>query len=51
MTTARAEAPTQKEVMEFAFKMVGELGAALAAAHVYVGDKLGLFARSRRAVR
>lgn len=29
--------------MEFAFKMVGELGAALAAAHVYVGDRLGLF--------
>ncbi len=41
--TATAQAPTQEEVMEFVFKMVGELGAALAAAHVYVGDRLGLF--------
>jgi 2-polyprenyl-3-methyl-5-hydroxy-6-metoxy-1,4-benzoquinol methylase len=29
--------------MDFAFKVVGELGAALAGAHVYIGDRLGLF--------
>jgi 2-polyprenyl-3-methyl-5-hydroxy-6-metoxy-1,4-benzoquinol methylase len=31
------------EIMGFAFKVVGELGAALAGAHVYIGDRLGLF--------
>jgi 2-polyprenyl-3-methyl-5-hydroxy-6-metoxy-1,4-benzoquinol methylase len=31
------------EIMGFAFKVVGELGAALAVAHVYIGDRLGLF--------
>jgi 2-polyprenyl-3-methyl-5-hydroxy-6-metoxy-1,4-benzoquinol methylase len=29
--------------MEFAFKVVNELGAAMAAPHVYIGDQLGLF--------
>jgi 2-polyprenyl-3-methyl-5-hydroxy-6-metoxy-1,4-benzoquinol methylase len=29
--------------MEFAFKVVGELGAAMAAPHVYIGDRLGIF--------
>ena len=47
MTTATAspktEATNMDEVMEFAFKVVGELGAALAGAHVYIGDRLGLF--------
>jgi ubiquinone/menaquinone biosynthesis C-methylase UbiE len=31
------------EVMGFAFKVVNELGAAMAAPHVYIGDQLGLF--------
>ena len=31
------------EIMGFAFKVVGELGAALAGAHVYIGDRLNLF--------
>lgn len=43
MTTQTAEAPTMDEIMGFAFKVVGELGAALAGAHVYIGDRLGLF--------
>ena len=43
MTTATAEAPSMEEVMEFAFKVVNELGAAMAAPHVYIGDQLGLF--------
>jgi 2-polyprenyl-3-methyl-5-hydroxy-6-metoxy-1,4-benzoquinol methylase len=43
MTTATVEAPSMEEVMEFAFKVVNELGAAMAAPHVYIGDQLGLF--------
>jgi 2-polyprenyl-3-methyl-5-hydroxy-6-metoxy-1,4-benzoquinol methylase len=31
------------EVMEFAFKVVNELGAAMAAPHVYIGDRLDIF--------
>lgn len=41
--TETAPPPTQEEVMEFAFKVVNELGAAFATAHVYIGDRLGLF--------
>jgi 2-polyprenyl-3-methyl-5-hydroxy-6-metoxy-1,4-benzoquinol methylase len=41
--TIEAPAPTMDEIMAFAFKVVGELGAALAGAHVYIGDRLGLF--------
>ena len=41
--TATAPAPSMDEVMEFAFKVVNELGAAMAAPHVYIGDQLGLF--------
>ena len=42
--TATAEtAPSMDEVMEFAFKVVNELGAAMAGAHVYVGDRMDLF--------
>lgn len=43
MTTATTSAPTMEEVMEFAFKVVNELGAAMAAPHIYIGDQLGLF--------
>ncbi len=43
MTTATAPAPTMDEIMEFAFKVVGELGAAMAAPHVYIGDRMDLF--------
>jgi 2-polyprenyl-3-methyl-5-hydroxy-6-metoxy-1,4-benzoquinol methylase len=46
MTTATATAtiePSTEEVMAFAFKVVNELGAAMAAPHVYIGDQLGLF--------
>jgi 2-polyprenyl-3-methyl-5-hydroxy-6-metoxy-1,4-benzoquinol methylase len=47
MTTATSTAtttqPSMDEIMGFAFKVVGELGAALAGAHVYIGDRLGLF--------
>lgn len=43
MTTATTSAPSMEEVMEFAFKVVNELGAAMAAPHVYIGDQLGLF--------
>ena len=43
MTTQTTPAPTHEEIMGFAFKVVGELGAALAGAHVYIGDRLGLF--------
>jgi 2-polyprenyl-3-methyl-5-hydroxy-6-metoxy-1,4-benzoquinol methylase len=42
MTTATS-APTHEEVMGFAFKVVNELGAAMAAPHVYIGDQLGIF--------
>jgi 2-polyprenyl-3-methyl-5-hydroxy-6-metoxy-1,4-benzoquinol methylase len=31
------------QVMEFAFKVVNELGAAMAAPHIYIGDRLDLF--------
>ena len=41
--TAPATAPNMDEVMEFAFKVVNELGAAMAAPHVYIGDRLDLF--------
>ncbi len=41
--TAPAAAPSMEEVMEFAFKVVNELGAAMAGAHVYIGDRLDLF--------
>ncbi len=37
------EAPSMDEVMDFAHKMVSELGAAMAAPHVYIGDQLGIF--------
>ena len=43
MTTATANPPTMDEIMEFAFKVVGELGAAMAAPHVYIGDRMNLF--------
>lgn len=43
MTTQTAPAPTMDEIMEFAFKVVNELGAALAAPHIYIGDRLDLF--------
>jgi 2-polyprenyl-3-methyl-5-hydroxy-6-metoxy-1,4-benzoquinol methylase len=43
MTTTTTPAPTMDEIMEFAFKVVGELGAAMAAPHVYIGDRLDLF--------
>ena len=43
MTTATIDAPSMEEVMGFAFKVVNELGAAMAAPHVYIGDQLGLF--------
>jgi 2-polyprenyl-3-methyl-5-hydroxy-6-metoxy-1,4-benzoquinol methylase len=43
MTTAEAVQAPQDDVMDFAFKVVGELGAALAGAHVYIGDRLLLF--------
>lgn len=43
MTTETAPAPTMDEIMEFAFKVVGELGAAMAAPHVYIGDELDIF--------
>jgi 2-polyprenyl-3-methyl-5-hydroxy-6-metoxy-1,4-benzoquinol methylase len=43
MTTETAPQPTMDEIMEFAFKVVNELGAAMAAPHVYIGDQLGLF--------
>ena len=32
-----------EEIMDFAFKVVNELGAAMAAPHIYIGDQLGLF--------
>lgn len=41
--TATPTAPNMDEVMEFAFKVVNELGAAMAAPHVYIGDRLDLF--------
>ena len=41
--TAPSAAPPMEEVMEFAFKVVNELGAAMAAPHVYIGDNLGLW--------
>ena len=43
MTTETAPAPTMDEVMGFAFKVVNELGAAMAAPHVVIGDKLDLW--------
>ena len=43
MTTQTAEAPSMEEIMEFAHLVVNELGAAMAAPHVYIGDNLGLF--------
>jgi len=43
MTTRTADAPSMDQVMEFAFKVVNELGAAMAAPHVYIGDRLDLF--------
>jgi 2-polyprenyl-3-methyl-5-hydroxy-6-metoxy-1,4-benzoquinol methylase len=44
MTTATTtQEPTLDEIMEFAFKVVNELGAAMAAPHVYIGDRMDLF--------
>jgi 2-polyprenyl-3-methyl-5-hydroxy-6-metoxy-1,4-benzoquinol methylase len=46
MTTAtptQAQATTADMAMEFAFQVVGDLGAAFAMAHVHLGDRLGLF--------
>jgi 2-polyprenyl-3-methyl-5-hydroxy-6-metoxy-1,4-benzoquinol methylase len=43
MTTETATAPSMDEVMAFAFKVVNELGAAMAAPHIYIGDRLDLF--------
>ena len=43
VTTTTAPAPTMDEIMEVAFKVVGELGAAMAAPHVYIGDRMDLF--------
>ena len=42
-TTTATTAPSMDEVMEFAFKVVNELGAAMAGAHVYIGDRMDLF--------
>lgn len=41
--TTTTDAPSMDEVMGFAFKVVNELGAAIAAPHVYIGDRLKLF--------
>jgi len=42
-TTTQPAAPSMDQIMEFAFKVVNELGAAMAAPHVYIGDNLGLW--------
>jgi SAM-dependent methyltransferase len=45
MTTSTTSAPpTQDEIGEFLGRFVGDLGAALAAANVVLGDRLGLYA-------
>lgn len=41
--TAPAADAAADAAMEFAFQLVGDLGAAFSIAHVYIGDKLGLF--------
>ncbi|MBA2451332.1 MAG: methyltransferase domain-containing protein [Chloroflexi bacterium] len=42
-TTAVPNAPTMDEIMGFAFKVVGDLAAAMSGAHIYMGDRMGLF--------
>lgn len=45
MTTATAtdQPTTQEQAMEFAFQVVGDIGAAFSMAHLHIGDKLDLF--------
>src|SRR5438128_1547800 len=45
MATAEKVQPqvNQQQMMDFAFKVVGDLAAAMSGPLIYIGDKLGLF--------